>query len=78
MPQFDLNLLNFQNVLVYIFCVSYLFYLKEINYFFLNFFKLLTQLKLYIFKFFFLKKIYVNNLLKLILSSLLLNFKKLK
>lgn len=78
MPQFDLNLLNFQNILVYIFCVSYLFYLKEINFYFFYFFKLPYQLNLYIFLFFIRKKCYVNNLFKFVLNILLLTFKKLK
>ena len=45
MPQFDLNLLNFQNILVYIFCVSCLFYLKEINVYFFYSLKLPNRLQ---------------------------------
>lgn len=80
MPQFDLNLLNFQNILVYIFCVSYLFYLKEINVYFFYSLKLPNRLNLSIFLLFFKKKWYWDQLSKPILSilSLLTSLKKMR
>ena len=78
MPQFDLNLLNFQNILVYVFCISYLYYLKEINFYFFYFFKLPYQLNLYLFLVFFKKKWNFNNWLKFVLKATWSNFKKMK
>ena len=78
MPQFDLNLLNFQNVLIYIFCITYLFYLKELCVFFFYVFKLPYQLNLSILWIFFKKKFYLNTLFKKVLNILFLDFKQMK
>lgn len=78
MPQFDLNLLNFQNILVYVFCVSYLFYLKEINFYFLYSLKLPSRLNSSIFLLFSKKKLYCDNLSKTMMVTLLTSLKKMR
>ena len=78
MPQFDLNLLNFQNIIIYVFCISYLFYLKEINVVFFYLLKLPYLLNLYILIFFFEKKIFIDSIYKKMISLLLSTFNKIK
>lgn len=78
MPQFDLNLLNFQNIIIYVFCISYLFYLKEINVVFFFLLKLPYLLNLYILIFFFEKKIFIDSIYKKMISLLLSTFNKIK
>ena len=47
MAQLDLNLLSFQNVLIYVFFISYIYYLKEVLVYYFYFYKLPYQLSLY-------------------------------
>ena len=78
MSQFELHLLNFKKVLIYIFCVTYLYYIKELCVFFFYIFKLPNWLNVYFLWIFLKKKLYLNNLFKQVLNILFLDFKQMK
>ena len=78
MPQFDLNLLSFQNVLIYVFCISYIYYLKEVLVYYFYFYKLPYQLSLYSMWLFLKKKVLLDKVLKKLIHTLLFYYKQLK
>ena len=80
MPKLYFFLLYFQyiDVFFYVFCISYIYYLKEVLVYYFYFYKSPYQLSLYSMWLFLKKKVVSDKVLKKIIHTLLFYYKQLK